>query len=156
MQELISVTTRTIRNRMHKDFKLPARKPLKKTPDYTKNGPSKGLNFLPLQRLDKRRLAESGRLLTNPPSYSLLPANPSFADHMDLHQRTHGTSNQTVKHPPSVMVWGCFSSQGRGGLYFLAKKNKQRMPSRNISVLDDHLQSNFDTMPPFGDREKVA
>ena len=30
MQELISVTTRTIRNRMHKDFKLPARKPLKK------------------------------------------------------------------------------------------------------------------------------
>ena len=22
--------------------------------------------------------------------------------------------------------------------------------SRNISVLDDHLQSNFDTMPPFG------
>ena len=30
MQELISVTTRTIRNRLHKDFKLPARKPLKK------------------------------------------------------------------------------------------------------------------------------
>ena len=30
MQELISVTTRAIRNRMHKDFKLPARKPLKK------------------------------------------------------------------------------------------------------------------------------
>ena len=30
MQELISVTTRTIRNRMHKDFKLRARKPLKK------------------------------------------------------------------------------------------------------------------------------
>ena len=30
MQELISVTTRTIRNRMHKDFKLPTRKPLKK------------------------------------------------------------------------------------------------------------------------------
>ena len=25
--------------------------------------------------------------------------------------------------------------------------------SRNISVLDDHLQSNFDTMPPFGTRE---
>ena len=30
MQELISVTTRTIRNRMHKDFKLSAGKPLKK------------------------------------------------------------------------------------------------------------------------------
>ena len=46
MQELISVTTRTIRNRMHKDFKLPAgkQKPLitpAETPDYTKNGPAK-------------------------------------------------------------------------------------------------------------------
>ena len=30
MQELISVNTRTIRNRLHKDFKLPARKPLNK------------------------------------------------------------------------------------------------------------------------------
>ena len=30
MQELSSVTTRTIRNRLHKNFKLPARKPLKK------------------------------------------------------------------------------------------------------------------------------
>ena len=26
--------------------------------------------------------------------------------------------------------------------------------SRNISVLDDHLQSNFDTMPPFGTERK--
>ena len=30
MQELSSMTTRTIRNRLHKDFKLPAPKPLKK------------------------------------------------------------------------------------------------------------------------------
>ena len=30
MQELSRVTTRTIRHRLHKDFKLPARKPLKK------------------------------------------------------------------------------------------------------------------------------
>ena len=44
MQELISVTTRTIRNRMHKDFKLPARKPLKK-PLITPRMASKGLNF---------------------------------------------------------------------------------------------------------------
>ena len=44
----------------------------------------------------------------------------------------------TVKHPPSVMVWGCFSSQGRGGLYFLPKGQTMNA-SRYISVLDDHL-----------------
>jgi hypothetical protein len=26
-----------------------------------------------------------------------------------------------VKHPDSVMVWGCFSAMGRGGIYFLQK-----------------------------------
>jgi hypothetical protein len=28
-----------------------------------------------------------------------------------------------VKHPDSVMVWGCFSAAGRGGLYFLPKNS---------------------------------
>ena len=27
----------------------------------------------------------------------------------------------TVKHSPKVMVWGCFGSMGRGGLWFMAK-----------------------------------
>ena len=44
----------------------------------------------------------------------------------------------TVKHPPSVMVWGCFSSQGRGGLYYLPKGQTMNA-SWYISVLDDHL-----------------
>ncbi len=30
---------------------------------------------------------------------------------------------KTVKHPDSVMVWGCFSASGRGGLYFLPKNS---------------------------------
>ena len=44
----------------------------------------------------------------------------------------------TVKHPPSVMVWGCFSSQGRGGLYFLPK-NQTMNATCYIDVLDSHL-----------------
>ena len=28
----------------------------------------------------------------------------------------------TVKHSPSLMIWGCISAQGRGGLWFLPKK----------------------------------
>jgi transposase len=45
----------------------------------------------------------------------------------------------TVKHSPSVMVWGCFSGQkGRGGLYFLPK-NCTMNGERYKEVLDDHL-----------------
>ena len=44
----------------------------------------------------------------------------------------------SVKHPPSVMVWGCFSNQGRGGLYFLPK-GQTKNATRYIDVLDSHL-----------------
>lgn len=46
---------------------------------------------------------------------------------------------KTVKHPDSVMVWGCFSgSGGRGGLYFLPK-NTTMNGERYETVLKDHL-----------------
>ena len=43
------------------------------------------------------------------------------------------------------MVWGCFSSQDRGGLYFLPK-GQTTNASQHISVLDDHLL-NFMSIP---------
>jgi hypothetical protein len=46
---------------------------------------------------------------------------------------------KTVKHPDSVMVWGCFSGAvGRGGLYFLPKKSTQN-GERYQEVLENHL-----------------
>ena len=49
-----------------------------------------------------------------------------------------------MKHPTSVMVWGCFSgSNGRGGLYFLPK-NLTMNAIRYIEVLNDHLFDMFD------------
>ena len=72
-----------------------------------------------------------------------------FASNKPFVRRPHGSSpadsrylQPTVKHPPSVMVWGCFSSQGRGGLYFLPKGQTMNA-SRYISVLDDHLRIGF-------------
>ena len=68
-----------------------------------------------------------------------------FASYKPFVRRPLGSSpvnsrylQPTVKHPPSVMVWGCFSSQGRGGLSFLPKGQTMNA-SRYISVLDDHL-----------------
>jgi transposase len=46
---------------------------------------------------------------------------------------------KTVKHPDSVMIWGCFSGTGgRGGLYFLPKNTTMRAENYE-TVLKDHL-----------------
>ena len=44
----------------------------------------------------------------------------------------------TVKHAPSVMVWGSFSAAGRSGLFFLPKGEKMNA-QRYKQVLEDHL-----------------
>ena len=137
MQELISVTTRTIRNRMHKDFKLPARKPLKKpliTPRMAQQRLEFCCHYKDWTKEDWHKVMFSDQ------STFL-----QFASYKPFVRRPHGSLpvdsrylQPTVKHPPSVMVWGCFSSQGRGGLYFLPKGQTMNA-SRYISVLDDHL-----------------
>ena len=43
-----------------------------------------------------------------------------------------------IKHPPSVKVWGCMSSAGRGGLFFLPP-NVKINAERHRGVLEDHL-----------------
>ena len=46
---------------------------------------------------------------------------------------------KTVKHPSSVMVWGCFSvAVGRGGIYFLPQ-NTTMNGDRYKVVLEEHL-----------------
>ena len=46
---------------------------------------------------------------------------------------------KTVKHPDSIMVWGCFSGErGRGGIYFLPK-NVTMKGDNYIEVLREHL-----------------
>jgi transposase len=46
----------------------------------------------------------------------------------------------TIKHPESIMVWGCISSQGRGGLTIL-KKNERMNSKRYIELLEGKLQA---------------
>jgi transposase len=46
----------------------------------------------------------------------------------------------TVKHPPSIMIWGCISVKGRGGLEILAKN--VRMDSKlYIDILEKKLEN---------------
>ena len=116
-------TTRTIRNRMHKYFKLPACKPLKK-PLITPRMAQQRLEVCCTTKTGQKKTGRKWCLLTNPPSYSLLPTNPSFADHMDLYQRTHGTSNQPLSIPHRSWCGGAFPAEAEVVLIF-SQKDKQ-------------------------------
>ena len=139
MQELISVTTRTIRNRMHKDFKLPARKPLKKpliTPRMAQQRLEFCCHYKDWTKEDWQKVMSSDK------STFL-----QFASYKPFVCRPHGSSpadsrylQPTVKHPHRPWCGGCFTSQGRSGLYFLPKEQTMNA-SRYISVLDDHLRT---------------
>ena len=102
MQELSSVTTRTIRNRLHKDFKLPARKPLKKP--------------LITQKIAQRlEFCLQYKNWTSDDWQKVMFSDEStflqFASYKPFVRRSLGSSpvnsrylQPTVKHPPSVMV----------------------------------------------------
>jgi hypothetical protein len=48
-------------------------------------------------------------------------------------------TKKTVKHPPKVMAWGCFSWRGRGGLEFL-EKGEMMNGTRYRQLLDEKLE----------------
>ena len=136
MQELSCVTTRTIRNRLHKDFKLPARKPLKK-PLITSRMAKQRLDFCSQYNdwtsEDWQKVMFSDESTLQCASYKPFVRRPLGSSPVNSRYL-----QPTAKHPPSAMVWGCFSSKGRGGLYFVPKGQTMNA-SRYISVLNDHL-----------------
>ena len=84
--------------------------------------------------------AETGRK-----SFSDESALLQFARYSSHVQRPIDSSSEnshyiqtTVKHPSSVMVWGCLSSQGWEGLYFLSK-GQTKNATRYMEILDGHL-----------------
>ena len=48
-------------------------------------------------------------------------------------------TKKTVKHPPKVMVWACFSWKGRGAIVFL-KKGEMMNGQRYRQILDEKLE----------------
>ena len=152
MQELISVTTRTIRNRMHKGFKLPARKPLKKpliTPRMAQQRLEFCCHYKDWTKEDCRKV-----MSFDESTFS------QFASYKPFVRRPHGSSpadsrylQPIVKHPHRSWCGGAFPAKAEV-VFIFSPKGQTMNASRNISVLDDHLQSNFDTMPPFGTERK--
>ena len=135
--ELAEVSLRTIRQRLNKDLKLPSRKPLKKP--------------LLAPKMAKQRLEFCNQYKgwTSEDWKKVMFLNEStflqFSSGSSYVRRPIGSSPEnpryiqaTVKHPPSVMVWGYFSSQGRGDHYFLPKGQTMNA-THYIDVSDGHL-----------------
>jgi transposase len=48
-------------------------------------------------------------------------------------------TRKTVKHPPKIMAWGCFSWKGRGSIEFL-EKGEMMNGARYLRILDEKLE----------------
>ena len=124
MQELSSVTTRTIRNRLHKDFKLPARKSLKK-PLITPRMAQQRLKFC--SQYKDWTSEDWQKVMFSDESIFLqfVSYKPFVCRHLGSSPVNSRYLQPTVKHPPSAMVWGCFSSKGRGIFISCQKANNE-------------------------------
>ena len=123
MQELISVMTRTIRNRMHKGFKLPARKPQKKpliTPRMAQQRLEFCCHYKDWTKEDWQKVMSSDESTF----LQFASYKPFVPDHMDLHQRTHGTSNQPLSTPHRSWCWGAFPAKAEV-VFIFSQKDKQ-------------------------------
>ena len=117
---LANVSIRTVRHHLHAELNLSARKPLQK-PLLNARMLKQRLAFCNLYKhwtaSDRRKVMFSDE-----------STFPQFASYKPFIRRPPGSSTlnpryiqPTVKHPPSLIVWGCFSSKGRGGLVFSTK-----------------------------------
>lgn len=114
------ISARTVRRRLHDDFKLPRRTPARK-PFLNKIQRKKRVAFC--RRHSAWTVQDWERVL--------------FSDESTFSQfgvRVHGVRRPvntrydqrytvpTMKQPPKIMVWGSFSAHGRGNLYFIPQK----------------------------------
>lgn len=134
---LDDVSCRTVQHRLHSELGFKARRPARK-PFLTKKMRKKRLEFC---RAHANWTAEQWSTVM----FSDESVFRQFGNFKTTVRRPPGSSAfspqyvvPTVKHPPSVMVWGAFSARGRAGLYFL-EKNTTMNANRYIDVLDNHL-----------------
>ena len=136
---LENVSIRTIQHRLQKDLKMPSRRAAKK-PFLSAAMKVKRLKFAMKyqgwtpQQWDQVMFSDESAFKT----FSSRPMTVRRSPGSNRYDPKY--TQKTVKHPDGIMVWGCYSSKGRGGLYFLPK-NTTMNGIRYIEVLEDHLLS---------------
>jgi len=110
--ETSRVSRRTIRCRLKDEFGLPARKPVKK-PHLTAFQMKRRYNFA--KKYAKWTKQQWEKVIFSDESMIVQFESTGWATKQPQY------TVPTVKHSPKVMVWGCFGSMGRGGLWFMPK-----------------------------------
>jgi|SRR5215469_10457883 len=135
---LQDVSERTIQRRLQKDLKLPSRHAARK-PLLTAVMRKKRIAFC--KKYINLTAVDWAKVLFSDESSFL-----TFRSRAKTVRRPIGSNRfdpkytiKTMKHPASIMVWGCFSYFGLGGLYFLPK-NTTMNGERYLNMLKEKLQ----------------
>jgi Mn-dependent DtxR family transcriptional regulator len=128
---------RRIRQVLHTTLKLPSRRPAKK-PLLTPGQKQKRLEFC--RQYEHWTVEEWSKVLWSDEStfeqfgvrkrHVRRPVGKRFDPRYTI---------KTMKHPASVMVWGCFAASGRGTLFFLPK-NQTMNQFTYLSMLQEKLK----------------
>lgn len=135
------VSSRTVRRRLFKDFNLRSRRPAKKAKLSAKNVRDR-LTFC---RKYKNWTAEDWKkvMFSDESTFSQFSSYVRHVRRPANHRYNLKYVVPTVKQAPTTMVWACFSSSGRGAIWFMPK-NTTINGNVYLSVLQDNLQPHMD------------
>ena len=134
-----NVTPRTVQHWCHTKLGLPSRVPTKK-PRITPAARKKRLDFA-LKYWNWTIEDWSQCMFSDESWFEVLRDSGCRKVRRPVGSNRYASefTRKTVKHPDKIMVWGCFSIKGRGGLYFLPK-NKTMNGEIYLECLRSHLK----------------
>jgi len=130
------VSERTIWRSLKDKFGLPARKPVKK-PLLTAFQMKRRYNFANKYATWTKEQWEKV-LFSNETMIMQFESTSASVRRLAGQRNNPQYTIPTVKHSPKLMVWGCFGSGGRGGLWFMPK-NMTMKSDKYISLLESKL-----------------
>jgi transposase len=133
----IRISSRTVRRRLSNEFNLVARRHAKKS-YITKPQLFKRLKFCRLMRDKSKEWWEQVMFTDESTFQQLRGASYNYVRRPPSQRYNPKYTIKTVKHPPSVMVWGGISANGRCGLHIFQKGEKVNA-TKYIEVLQNKL-----------------
>jgi transposase len=138
------ISSRTVRRRLSKDFKLVARRPAKK-PLLTATQLQARMTFCKAH-LDKTVEWWEQVMFSDESTFQQIRSTGyNYVRRPEGERLNPKYTIKSVKHPPTVMVWGAISAKGRGGLHIFSKGERVNA-TKYISVLSDKLKTHMDVL----------
>ena len=133
----VKASSRTVRRRLLTQFGLRAYRPAKK-PHLNKLQRDKRIRFCK-KYLHWNEDDWSKILFSDESMFCQFGTETSFVRRPPKTRYLRRYTVPTMKHPPKVMVWACFSSAGRGSLYFI-EQGKTVNADEYIKILKSKMK----------------